>query len=119
MSGVPLIDGRFRVLDDGIDPNHEFTLRDDSRLHPIGLGRRYAGTSVLVLSTARPEPDPERAVRQSRRPAGARVAHHRQVMAQARGAASLGHRTSTEVAAMARWEPPEAGLLDAVPVGRR
>jgi len=48
-SGIPLIDGHFRVRHDKIDTNGKLTLRHNSRLHHIGLGRRYAGTSVLVL----------------------------------------------------------------------
>jgi transposase InsO family protein len=48
-SGIPLIDGHFRVRRDKIDSNGELTLRHNSRLHHIGLGRRYAGTSVLIL----------------------------------------------------------------------
>jgi hypothetical protein len=48
-SGVPLIDGHFRVRRDKIDTHGKLTLRHNSRLHHIGLGRRYAGTSVLVL----------------------------------------------------------------------
>jgi transposase InsO family protein len=48
-SGIPLIDGHFRVRHDKIDTNGTLTLRHNSRLHHIGLGRRYAGTPVLVL----------------------------------------------------------------------
>jgi hypothetical protein len=48
-SGIPLINGHFRVRHDKIDTNGKLTLRHNSRLHHIGLGRRYAGTSVLVL----------------------------------------------------------------------
>ena len=48
-SGIPLIGGHFRVRHDKIDPNGKLTLRHNSRLHHIGLGRRYAGTPVLVL----------------------------------------------------------------------
>jgi hypothetical protein len=48
-SGIPLIDGHCRVRHDKIDTNGKLTLRHSSRLHHIGLGRRYAGTSVLVL----------------------------------------------------------------------
>jgi hypothetical protein len=48
-SGIPLIDGHFRVRHDKIDTNGKLTLRHNSRLHHIGLGRRYAGTTVLVL----------------------------------------------------------------------
>jgi transposase InsO family protein len=48
-SGIPLIDGHFRVRHDRIDSTGKLTLRHNSRLHHIGLGRRYAGTPVLVL----------------------------------------------------------------------
>jgi transposase InsO family protein len=48
-SGIPLIDGHFRVRHDKIDTNGKLTLRHNSRLHHIGLGRRHAGTPVLVL----------------------------------------------------------------------
>jgi transposase InsO family protein len=49
-SGIPLIDGHFRVRHDKIDTNGKLTLRHNSRLHHIGVGRRYAGTPVLVLA---------------------------------------------------------------------
>ncbi len=39
----------FRVRHDKIDTNGKLTLRHNSWLHHIGLGRRYAGTAVLVL----------------------------------------------------------------------
>jgi hypothetical protein len=45
----PLIEGHVRVRHDKIDTNGTLTLRHNSRLHHIGLGRRYAGTPVLVL----------------------------------------------------------------------
>jgi transposase InsO family protein len=48
-SGIPLIDGHFRVRHDKIDSCGKLTLRYNSRLHHIGLGRRHAGTTVLVL----------------------------------------------------------------------
>lgn len=48
-SGIPLIGGHFRVRHDKIDPTGKLTLRHNSRLHHIGLGRRHAGTPVLVL----------------------------------------------------------------------
>jgi hypothetical protein len=48
-SGIPLVDGHFRVRHDKIDANGKLTLRHSSRLHHIGLGRRHAGTPVLVL----------------------------------------------------------------------
>ena len=48
-SGIPLIEGHCRVRHDKIDTNGKLTLRHNSRLHHIGLGRRHAGTPVLVL----------------------------------------------------------------------
>ena len=50
-SGVPLIDGHVRVRHDEIDTNGKLTLRHNIRPHHNGLGRRHAGTSVLVLVT--------------------------------------------------------------------
>jgi hypothetical protein len=48
-SGIPLIDGHFRIRHDKIEANGKLTLRHNSRLHHIGIGRRYAGTPVLAL----------------------------------------------------------------------
>ena len=48
-SGTPLIDGHYRVRHDKIDSNGKLTLRHNSRLHHIGLGRRHAGKTVLIL----------------------------------------------------------------------
>ncbi|MCF6509424.1 IS481 family transposase [Blastococcus sp. MG754426] len=48
-SGVPLIDGHFRVRHDTVDSNGKLTLRHNSRLHHIGIGRRHARTPVLLL----------------------------------------------------------------------
>jgi transposase InsO family protein len=48
-TGIPLIDGHFRVRHDKIDSNGKLTLRHNSRLHHIGIGRRHAGTPVLLL----------------------------------------------------------------------
>ena len=46
-----LIDpGHYRVRRDKIDPSGVITLRHDSRLHHIGIGRRHAGARVLVLT---------------------------------------------------------------------
>jgi transposase InsO family protein len=39
----------YRIRRDRIDPSGVVTLRYDSRLHHIGLGRRLAGTKVLIL----------------------------------------------------------------------
>ena len=61
-SGIPLIDGHFRVRHDTIDIDGKLTLRHNRRLHHIGLGRRHAGTPralspvhdlhIRVLSTS-------------------------------------------------------------------
>jgi transposase InsO family protein len=45
-----LIDRHFRVRRDRIDTNGTLTLRHNSRLHHIGIGRHHAGTHVLVLA---------------------------------------------------------------------
>ncbi len=47
-TGIPLIDGHYRVRHDRVDINGRHTVRHDSRLHHIGLGRRHAGTPVLI-----------------------------------------------------------------------
>ena len=39
----------FRVRRDKVDITGVITLRHDSRLHHIGLGRKLTGTRVLVL----------------------------------------------------------------------
>jgi transposase InsO family protein len=41
----------YRIRHDRIDPSGVITLRYNSRLHHIGLGRQLAGTRVLVLVT--------------------------------------------------------------------
>ena len=41
--------GHYRIRRDRIDPSGVITLRYNSRLHHIGLGRRHAGVRVLVL----------------------------------------------------------------------
>ena len=46
----PYIDPHWRVRHDKIDKAGTVTLRHDSRLHHIGVGRRYAGTRILVLA---------------------------------------------------------------------
>jgi hypothetical protein len=43
----------YRIRRDRIDPSGVITLRYNSRLHHIGLGRRHAGTRVLVLAADR------------------------------------------------------------------
>ena len=49
-TGTPLDTGHYRVRHDRIDNSGVITLRHNSRLHHIGLGRRHAGTRVLVLA---------------------------------------------------------------------
>jgi len=49
-TGQPITDGHYRVRRDRIDPSGVITLRHNSKLHHIGLGRRLAGTRVLVLA---------------------------------------------------------------------
>jgi transposase InsO family protein len=44
-----IVPGHYRVRRDKIDPSGVITLRYNSRLHHIGLGRRHAGIRVLVL----------------------------------------------------------------------
>jgi len=48
-SGQPLIGGHYRVRHDTIDGNGKITLRHNSRLHHIGIGRRHRGKTVLIL----------------------------------------------------------------------
>jgi transposase InsO family protein len=48
-TGTPVHAGHWRIRHDRIDPTGVFTLRHNSRLHHIGIGRRYRGTDVLVL----------------------------------------------------------------------
>ena len=48
-TGKPIDTGHWRTRHDRIDPSGVFTLRHNSRLHHIGVGRRYAGTRILVL----------------------------------------------------------------------
>jgi transposase InsO family protein len=48
-TGTPLHAGHWRIRHDRIDPSGVFTLRHNSRLHHIGVGRGHAGTDVLVL----------------------------------------------------------------------
>jgi transposase InsO family protein len=40
----------FRVRRDRIDTDGKLTLRHNSRLHHIGIGRRWAGTKILILA---------------------------------------------------------------------
>ena len=48
-TGTALTDGSYRIRHDRIDSNGKLTLRHNSRLHHLGMGRRYAGTHVLLL----------------------------------------------------------------------
>jgi transposase InsO family protein len=48
-TGTPLHTGAYRIRHDHIDTDGKLTLRHNSRLHHIGMGRRYAGTHVLML----------------------------------------------------------------------
>jgi transposase InsO family protein len=48
-TGTPLHAGHWRIRHDRIDPSGVFTLRHNSRLHHIGVGRRHARTDILVL----------------------------------------------------------------------
>jgi transposase InsO family protein len=45
-----LVSEHFRVRRDRVDADGKLTLRHNSRLHHIGIGRRWAGTSVLILA---------------------------------------------------------------------
>jgi transposase InsO family protein len=49
----PVIDPHYRVRTDKIDTSGTVTLRHQSRLHHIGLGRQLAGTRVYVLTADR------------------------------------------------------------------
>jgi hypothetical protein len=44
-----LVDEHFRVRRDRVDASGVVTIRHNSRLHHIGLGRCHAGTRVLLL----------------------------------------------------------------------
>jgi transposase InsO family protein len=52
-TGTPIDTGHYRVRHDRIDNSGVITLRHNSRLHHIGLGRGHAGTRVLVLARDR------------------------------------------------------------------
>jgi hypothetical protein len=47
--GSPLAGAHFRVRHDKVDANGTVTLRHDSRLHHIGLGRAHKGRAVKLL----------------------------------------------------------------------
>jgi transposase InsO family protein len=49
-TGVAIEEGHYRVRQDRVCDSGTITLRYDSRLHHIGLGRRHAGQRVLVLA---------------------------------------------------------------------
>jgi len=48
-TGTRLNDGHYRIRHDRIDICGKLTLRHNSRLHHLGVGRRHAGTNVLIL----------------------------------------------------------------------
>lgn len=48
-SGTSLIDPHYRVRHDVVDSNGKLTLRHNSRLHHLGIGRRHAGKPILML----------------------------------------------------------------------
>ncbi len=48
-TGSPLVDSHYRIRHDRIDSCGKLTLRHNSRLHHLGIGRRHAGTNVLIL----------------------------------------------------------------------
>jgi transposase InsO family protein len=48
-TGKPIDTGHFRVRQDRLDSTGVVTLRHNSRLHHIGIGRRHAGQRVLIL----------------------------------------------------------------------
>lgn len=48
-TGTPLDASHYRIRHDRIDQSGVFTLRHNSRLHHIGIGRRHAGADILVL----------------------------------------------------------------------
>jgi hypothetical protein len=47
-TGLPLDDTHYRIRHDKIDSSGVFTLRHNSRLHHIGVGRRHAGTDMML-----------------------------------------------------------------------
>jgi transposase InsO family protein len=48
-SGIPFDTAHYRVRHDTIDRNGKLTLRHNSRLHHLGIGRPHAGRAVLIL----------------------------------------------------------------------
>jgi transposase InsO family protein len=49
-TGAAITDGHYQVRQDRVDTSGVITLRYNSHLHHIGLGRRHAGQRVLVLA---------------------------------------------------------------------
>ncbi len=49
-AGAAIADGHYRVRQDRVSDSGTITLRYNSRLHHIGLGRRFGGDRVLVLA---------------------------------------------------------------------
>ncbi|HVV29497.1 MAG TPA: IS481 family transposase [Mycobacteriales bacterium] len=49
-TGTPIHAGHWRIRHDRVHDNGAISLRYDSQLRHIGLGRRWAGTDVLVLA---------------------------------------------------------------------
>lgn len=47
--GIRVDEQHHRVRRDRIDTNGKLTVRHNSRLHHLGLGRRHAGTRVIML----------------------------------------------------------------------
>ena len=47
--GLPSVDTHFRVRQDKVDGQGTVTLRHDSRLHHIGIGRAHKGRTVKLL----------------------------------------------------------------------
>jgi transposase InsO family protein len=48
-TGIPFNDAHYRIRHDTVDNNGKLTLRHNSRLHHIGIGRRHTGKHVLIL----------------------------------------------------------------------
>ena len=48
-TGIPFDAAHYRVRHDTVDANGKLTLRHNSRLHHIGIGRRHARRPVLIL----------------------------------------------------------------------
>ena len=48
-TGTPLHAGAYRIRHDRVDSDGKLTVRHNGPLHHLGMGRRYAGTNVLLL----------------------------------------------------------------------